>query len=106
MALTYGFVKCKIVSDPVLQSSRHKNEIQYHLHSTLEVTAEDGSTQQWDSAINVANDSDDLLQYKLIFDFHHTIVGTLRSAGSGFAGLRSEERRVGKECRSRWSPYH
>src|SRR3989337_1793742 len=23
---------------------------------------------------------------------------------SGF--LRSEERRVGKECRSRWSPYH
>ena len=20
--------------------------------------------------------------------------------------LRSEERRVGKECRSRWSPYH
>ena len=24
----------------------------------------------------------------------------------GFIGLRSEERRVGKECRSRWSPYH
>ena len=21
-------------------------------------------------------------------------------------GTRSEERRVGKECRSRWSPYH
>src|SRR5256886_15708118 len=26
-------------------------------------------------------------------------------AGDGFK-LRSEERRVGKECRSRWSPYH
>ena len=35
--------------------------------------------------------------------------------GTGLAGLsaafylvrdRSEERRVGKECRSRWSPYH
>ena len=28
---------------------------------------------------------------------------------TGFLGLkvtRSEERRVGKECRSRWSPYH
>ena len=25
---------------------------------------------------------------------------------SEFGGLRSEERRVGKECRSRWSPYH
>ena len=23
-----------------------------------------------------------------------------------FAPIRSEERRVGKECRSRWSPYH
>ena len=27
--------------------------------------------------------------------------------GMSFAGKRrSEERRVGKECRSRWSPYH
>src|SRR2546430_17214277 len=34
-----------------------------------------------------------------------------RAAGAaGYLGLgsvwRSEERRVGKECRSRWSPYH
>ena len=27
------------------------------------------------------------------------------SAGESFSD-RSEERRVGKECRSRWSPYH
>src|SRR3712207_3664055 len=26
--------------------------------------------------------------------------------GFGPVGCRSEERRVGKECRSRWSPYH
>ena len=26
--------------------------------------------------------------------------------GYGNYGYRSEERRVGKECRSRWSPYH
>ena len=26
--------------------------------------------------------------------------------GNGSNVLRSEERRVGKECRSRWSPYH
>ena len=25
---------------------------------------------------------------------------------SYFLSIRSEERRVGKECRSRWSPYH
>src|SRR6266540_5766369 len=27
-------------------------------------------------------------------------------ASSRDLGMRSEERRVGKECRSRWSPYH
>src|SRR5256886_4687765 len=27
-------------------------------------------------------------------------------AGGDLDALRSEERRVGKECRSRWSPYH
>src|SRR5215204_7449460 len=35
---------------------------------------------------------------------------TGRSEDAGVAvsrdGVRSEERRVGKECRSRWSPYH
>ena len=29
-----------------------------------------------------------------------------RSLRSRTSGTRSEERRVGKECRSRWSPYH
>ena len=28
------------------------------------------------------------------------------SVSTFFSNLRSEERRVGKECRSRWSPYH
>src|SRR3712207_5975766 len=36
------------------------------------------------------------------------IVRTVELIAPGFGGinLRSEERRVGKECRSRWSPYH
>ena len=39
------------------------------------------------------------------------LVGTLQDghwqfAASSDARQRSEERRVGKECRSRWSPYH
>src|SRR2546430_5967255 len=49
---------------------------------------------------------------------HHAVARQLRSAdaeqaerqpGVGHALIeqtRSEERRVGKECRSRWSPYH
>ena len=32
--------------------------------------------------------------------------GAIRACRRRFAGQRSEERRVGKECRSRWSPYH
>ena len=32
---------------------------------------------------------------------------TVRDDGRGIpTDIRSEERRVGKECRSRWSPYH
>ena len=46
---------------------------------------------------------------KLIFTSHPVIllmafVGIIVNAAAGV--WRSEERRVGKECRSRWSPYH
>src|SRR6266516_4490261 len=35
------------------------------------------------------------------------IVGRVDTAAAELAAMvRSEERRVGKECRSRWSPYH
>ena len=35
------------------------------------------------------------------------IVASVRKAApGGSVKKRSEERRVGKECRSRWSPYH
>src|SRR5256885_15393217 len=37
-------------------------------------------------------------------DFGHS--GDAPGACRTNAGDRSEERRVGKECRSRWSPYH
>ena len=29
-----------------------------------------------------------------------------QSNKGSYGSVRSEERRVGKECRSRWSPYH
>lgn len=88
MTLTCGFLKCKVVSDPTLQSTRRKHEIQYHIHATLRVQLSDGSTEDWDTAINVGtNDSDDLLNYKLIFDFHHSIMATLQTAAPGFIDL-------------------
>ena len=35
-----------------------------------------------------------------------TLEGVNPSCGDDIILQRSEERRVGKECRSRWSPYH
>ena len=35
-----------------------------------------------------------------------TPVGLCVERGTGMLTARSEERRVGKECRSRWAPYH
>ena len=39
---------------------------------------------------------------------HIDPIGTIAVPGALLlmSALRSEERRVGKECRSRWSPYH
>ena len=34
------------------------------------------------------------------------IAGVIYATKKNKSLLRSEERRVGKECRSRWSPYH
>ena len=39
------------------------------------------------------------------FDPNYKWNSALKPLWSGFY-IRSEERRVGKECRSRWSPYH
>ena len=37
---------------------------------------------------------------------HEPFVGDLTQDEARAVAARSEERRVGKECRSRWSPYH
>ena len=39
-------------------------------------------------------------RFPVLGDSQHEVIGIL------LAKDRSEERRVGKECRSRWSPYH
>jgi uncharacterized protein YukJ len=79
MALPYGFVKAKMTSDPAMKGSRQTSEIQYHLHFSLRVDGAD-----WDVAVNVGtDDSDDLLKYKLVFDFRHALIATLSAAPAG-----------------------
>src|SRR3712207_9278195 len=50
----------------------------------------------------------DQIRSEVFFNLGYAIlwIGLFAVARHGIARLRSEERRVGKECRSRWSPYH
>ena len=49
-------------------------------------------------------DAEDMVQeaYLKLWNKRDELAGVLNTE----AYCRSEERRVGKECRSRWSPYH
>jgi len=87
VTLAYGYVKAKLVSEPTMKSSRRPHEVQYHLHVSLLV---DGD--RWDVAINVGtNDADDLLKYKLVFDFQHQqLIGMLGTAGAGSHDLTGQ----------------
>jgi uncharacterized protein YukJ len=83
MALPYGYVKAKIVSEPQLKSTRRTHEVQYHLHFGVTVNG-----AQWDIAVNVGTtDADDLLKYKLAFDFRHAVLDTLGNAAEGSTDL-------------------
>ncbi|CCE04933.1 conserved hypothetical protein [Bradyrhizobium sp. STM 3843] len=86
MTLAYGFTKARITSEPRLTSSRQHHEIQYHLHVGMLIDDE-----EWDFAINVGtNDADDLLKYKLVFDFRHPIIQTLAAGESGVHDLTGQ----------------
>ena len=77
---------------------------------TRDKTLANMTPEFWDAVLAVNLNAPQVLTKALLDS------GTLRDNGrvillasiSGIAGNRgrSEERRVGKECRSRWSPYH
>ena len=49
------------------------------------------------------------LTAKTLAGLENVLADELKTLGAGSVetgNRRSEERRVGKECRSRWSPYH
>ena len=61
----------------------------------------------------VISDKKEFLELLLLADEQEDMIDRYLERGDmfvlyddGLKALRSEERRVGKECRSRWSPYH
>jgi uncharacterized protein YukJ len=87
MALSYGFVKCKVAGKSWIKPLHLDKETQYHLHIDLAVQGAT-SLETWDAAINVGtNDADDLLRYRVALDFHHPITRALSNAPSGFNDL-------------------
>src|SRR5256885_4058866 len=50
--------------------------------------------------------ADNDLQFELFTFTPRGYEAACRTEPDAGEGIRSEERRVGKECRSRWSPYH
>ena len=63
------------------------------------------SCQEWlDVSPSTEVKYDDLFSYKN--GFKDQLTGVYTALCSEELYGRSEERRVGKECRSRWSPYH
>ena len=61
------------------------------------------------NAVNITDGLDGLSGGLLSASFFAFMVIAFFQGNYGiavFCGTRSEERRVGKECRSRWSPYH
>lgn len=88
MTLAYGYAKAKIVSDPYLKGTHRRSEIQYHLHFNMLVG---GDT--WDVAVNVGTtDADDLLKFKLVYDFRHPVISTLAASPAGANELTDEDR--------------
>ena len=84
---------------------RIANRLLRRVRDFAEVRADGVVTAETARAALKVYDVDDLGLDRL----DKAVLGALvRSFGGGPVGLstRSEERRVGKECRSRWSPYH
>ena len=62
----------------------------------------DGGLEVQEKELRLIKDRYPILGWPLI----RGVVNFGDSMYNGVKALRSEERRVGKECRSRWSPYH
>ena len=79
-------------------------ELEFHLHHPLMkriVELKERNFEDKDKYDDAPVDHEDAIEnYKQLLEITGDITANVIET------TRSEERRVGKECRSRWSPYH
>ena len=98
------------VADKKIKREKEE-ELTLHLQATQDIAANLGALKGKNQLLvgfaletnNEQQNAEGKLERK---NFDFIVLNSLNDAGAGFRHDRSEERRVGKECRSRWSPYH
>ena len=66
----------------------------------------DKNMEKLSSGLRINRAGDDASGLAVSEKMRSQIRGLNQASKNAANGIRSEERRVGKECRSRWSPYH
>ena len=97
-ALALSAIFCLAFPTQILQvfSQGEQTTVNYHFVNQADLTPE--QLQQVVKENPTGTATTDVADYQLVYE---------QDASSKPQPLcRSEERRVGKECRSRWSPYH
>src|SRR5256885_10788144 len=92
-----------IMTNAYLLKRRRQGQLPEDVHGTLDfkgTVATDSGAYQILEYGHVGVKPAEIVSYQERID---TDIGVILDFPTGF---RSEERRVGKECRSRWSPYH
>ena len=79
---------------------------QYEKNKILTASPAELTLMLYDGAIKYANIAIMAIDKGDVEKAHNSIRRVERIIEEFQNTLRSEERRVGKECRSRWSPYH
>ena len=99
---TYFNPKIVVVDETTTALSQEGRE---ELYKQMNRVRDNGNT-----VIFISHDLPEILFYKMFMskDKNQIIIAPEISLVDGILVeyVRSEERRVGKECRSRWSPYH
>ena len=104
----YNTTKALITIAPLIK----KYIVENHATAVDDVTLTDDTLEYVESqlsALNFYETFDKDITSAVISIVTTTFISAICSSISlmgVFVSVRSEERRVGKECRSRWSPYH